>query len=792
MPAKIIRAILLVGTVWVLGIGFLESRLSHAQDSMPQGSTYVAQTVMTLPQTAPGAPPSAGANFNAKVSIPTDQLPGYIPATLEMVSTIGAMPTRRNLSLRITPVGIHFPATNALIAEFSVPFPEGQRRVSYDCTFPKWTLGYNYRVQIFEDGEALSDYTGELAFRNTRIDQRTGVSYLMDSRAGNIAFVGDYPPLSGLQELLEPRVASELRNQQGIWSHLDLADLPRDWRLMRGMDVIILDDSDLQSGAFKQATVLQEWLMMGGVLVVQNSAPRDQLENQLGLKLVEPKKKSPSFSEHLTAASARIEQYQQIASEWIERVETVYQTNEAGSTSIKNVPSPDYANRAVPLPTRGELDELIAEQEALQEKVDEFGQRWNNAIHYRVAGGSVIAFPGQELSWAPDLVVLNQFRGLLRSPAVQRGVDPMLGDQRFNRWLIPGVAQPPVYSFIGLLTLFVILVGPLSYTWTSRSGRSHLMFVIAPLLALLTTLALFTYSVVSDGFGVKARVRQITWVDATTGTAVERTRTTLFAGASPKSGLKFPASAEVLPYPNQGLGDWHQLPQEVEAVRLVANLDDDQQAFNRYLLPARTQRQFVTHDTRHGLGSIQLGSLPAKPAAANSNPSNRSQTRQRDTSPFEFDPGSTDLVKVTVTSSLPFELRRIVIRSADGRYWVVKTLDSEQPSEAIWLQDETRASAALGELYNLYRPIGDSFTQRTSRGNRVVDLLVATCRQINRGKPPMTEGLFEDQLNTMLSVTGEIPPGTFVGLANPSRDAVPIAEAEVVQSVRYVWGTINE
>ena len=107
----------------------------------------------------------------------------------------------------------------------------------------------------------------------------------------------------------------------------------------------------------------------------------------------------------------------------------------------------------------------------------------------------------------------------------------------FKKWLVPGVAQPPVYVLVTLLTIFVILVGPVAYRRTTKAGRGHLMFVIAPVLAVVTTVSMFAYGLAADGVSTIARIRQITWVDGATGAAGERVRATYFAPISPGDGL---------------------------------------------------------------------------------------------------------------------------------------------------------------------------------------------------------------------------------------------------------------
>ena len=138
------------------------------------------------------------------------------------------------------------------------------------------------------------------------------------------------------------------------------------------------------------------------------------------------------------------------------------------------------------------------------------------------------------------------------SPTLRRGVDPLAGSERFLDWRIPGISEPPVYTFIGFLSTFFLLVGPVAYWQTKRIGRPYLMFAIAPVLTAITTLSMLGYSIIADGFGSHARIRQITWVDGVTGEGVERIRSTYFTGSQQQQLLRFPKQAEVFPYLDRG------------------------------------------------------------------------------------------------------------------------------------------------------------------------------------------------------------------------------------------------
>jgi hypothetical protein len=336
----------------------------------------------------------------------------------------------------------------------------------------------------------------------------------------------------------------------------------------------------------------------------------------------------------------------------------------------------------------------------------------------------------------------------------------LLGDQRFSRWLIPGVAEPPVYTFIGLLTAFVVLVGPVAYRRTTRYGRGYLMFAIAPLLALMTTLAMFGYGIVADGFDTTARIRQLTWVDGRSGDAGERIRATYFAGVAPREGIRFDGAAEVIGYPESTGKSWSELNEVAGGVSGRVVVTDRWQRFDRTFLPSRQQRQFVTHLPRLGLGAVSL-----KPSA---------EDQGRD-----------------LHSSLDFDLARVVARDADGRYWTSDALPGGVTRPARLLPPP-EAAKALATIYGLQRPISAvREARRGSRyGNQIRDLIASINRSLGSGGEAITDGLFEAWLVGQLQIKGELPPQWFVATAAVDPQIVAVEGAELVESIRYVYGTM--
>ena len=122
---------------------------------------------------------------------------------------------------------------------------------------------------------------------------------------------------------------------------------------------------------------------------------------------------------------------------------------------------------------------------------------------------------------APDDLPRSLSYGLRR---VQRwdsrhGLTPDSANVEFAKLLVPGVGLAPVTEFRVLITLFVLLIGPINYWLLKRAKRLHLMVLTVPAAALVTTLALFGYAILADGFDTRVRAQSFTTLDQRTGEA---------------------------------------------------------------------------------------------------------------------------------------------------------------------------------------------------------------------------------------------------------------------------------
>lgn len=727
---------------------------------------------------------------------------GNVQVKATLKSTVGPLAAQRQLAIRLTPVEKHLPAKNATSVTIPITFDQGARTVQIDHVFSKWTLGDTYRIDLLEDGDPIPEYTANIGNPLPDRPARNPLLLMPDEMVSNIGVLG-----LELSSVPGPPDVDYFRTPvYGAVETIDEQQFPTDWRLLQLYDCLLVDASFFSEQVVESAEggepgdpeelggetsgrdelaersgdsvprrriidAIRHWTMAGGVLVcvaaedseaLSSTELTQRLRLTLGPPLVEGEKQLTAINEAFVSANGLL----RYADRWAEQaLSNAIAARNGYRISLSNGQwIPGNALSTNPADLRA-LQDWSEEYAATLKRAQEL---WNDATFYSASAGSVVSIGSGEIDRNVLPSILQWTVGLRASPMLRRGVDPILGDSRHRRWLIPGVAQPPVYTFIGILTLFVILVGPIAYRWTTRSHRSHLMFLIAPVLALLTTTLMFSYSIVADGFGTLTRVRQLTWIDGASGDAFERSRVTLFAGISPTEGLTFDAESEIYPYPG-GETAWEDIDRRVNDVRQRVIIEGGIQRWTPSFLPSRSQTQFIENRIRQQLGSLQLGSL----------------------TPFDSGGKSDNQTTVDLTSTLDFELRSVVVRSADGRYWHATRLPAGETVQAKWMSDDRQSSELLGSLYTDYRPVGStSRSNRSKRDDKTRDLLVVANRQISGNSTQAVDGLVEIWLNQQLFIKGDLPNGSFVGISDVSGDIVPVADAEAVESVRYVMGTM--
>jgi len=195
--------------------------------------------------------------------------------------------------------------------------------------------------------------------------------------------------------------------------------------------------------------------------------------------------------------------------------------------------------------------------------------------------------PTEELAPALDVAIKRT-----RHWDNRHGMTPDSANSEFVKFMVPGVGKAPVTEFQVLITLFVLIIGPLNYWWLKRSRRLHLMVITVPLAALAMTAALFAYAVVADGFDTRVRALTYTKLDQKAGEAACWSRLSYYSGLSPGRGLTMPADVAMYPVLPAWAGDWG------SGERRQIAWDGNQARLTQGWLGSRTPTQYLTVRSR--------------------------------------------------------------------------------------------------------------------------------------------------------------------------------------------------
>lgn len=183
----------------------------------------------------------------------------------------------------------------------------------------------------------------------------------------------------------------------------------------------------------------------------------------------------------------------------------------------------------------------------------------------------------------------------------RHGIEPVKGAREFANFLPPKVGVAPVVEFQVLMSLFALVVGPLSYWLFRQRQQRHLMIITTPLIALALTIGLISYSIMSDGFGTYLRVRSLTVIDQKSNHASCWSRLSYYAGAAPSDRMAFDDSTAIYPIASSAGGARNRMARRlVEWVPAKANGNADEtdtsrpkQLLKEGWLPTRETTQFL-------------------------------------------------------------------------------------------------------------------------------------------------------------------------------------------------------
>ena len=338
--------------------------------------------------------------------------------------------------------------------------------------------------------------------------------------------------------------------------------LPEHWPLLVGYNFLAMDSPDLERLRQRRPRAfeaLANWVHAGGVLLLRTNASDPRSQQQLLRRVsaqfqpANPRARQQPFR----IPKLRFPQIHPLLSEGDEAPR---QPTDPGTIATEqpggSEPEPDETGTVV-IRTQEEIvvtnqkRTLAPRQLGKLKRLKPFG--------VRIGAGLVTAIP--QAHWNPatvDLVPEVPTVFLTDGPRFFFTEEQNVGMFGYEEWRlrIPSVGNPPVFIFLGLISLFVLVVGPLNYFWFRRQGALHRLLVTVPGASLLTTVVLLGYVLFSEGLDHKGRFVSLTRVDPS-GRNVTWASGAYFSAIPPRQGLVFPLDTAVFfePFNSSHMGN---------------------------------------------------------------------------------------------------------------------------------------------------------------------------------------------------------------------------------------------
>lgn len=706
---------------------------------------------------------------------------------VDFATTGGPTAADQSIMMRLSPIAAgQAPPQSSLVITLPIEIPQGSQRLRIARHVPKASFGNYYTVQLYQDGRKIDDcranlgqaiaYPESALYFNQSAQNRVSLLWINDEadEASRLKSFKNHQlrnPAYPFYTAEDPKDWEDTLgkdssgDEHAIFHAIDAKNMPSSWLAYRPYDCVVIHVdrwNEVQTQDTPAANALRGWNQSGGVVMVRGGSVSDRSKQIRATEAAEVG--AVATPEAINAAASLAETVIESFTDFRNSNSVRFQSETTSYDLSEDQISQwrEWFPEAIQT-IRDSLDAYPPESITATDGVRAEANLAGLVIHM---GKQEPDAPLEILQWAAADYLMNWKRYRL----LRAGVEPILGSSRFFQWGIPGVAQPPVYTFMGLLGVFVIMVGPVAYRKTAKTGRSYLMFAIAPVLAIATTLAMLIYGVVADGFGTQTRVRQITWFDGQTGQGFTRTRATYFAGIRPSDGLAFPANADVSLYPDSQQQSWEARMEERFNPRGEVIVTDGTIRFTQDFLPSRQQRQFVVHQPSSFSGGLVIG-----------NP--------------RGDLPGTAPETIEIMSRFDREVTEVLVCDSQGDYYFADRIDAKGKATGDLLEDK-EASERLGEMYKRQWLVSSVVDRRESRAlslrrynNETFDLLSEQLGQIQSVAKP-TDGVFEFELQMRMQLGSKLPPRSFLCLTALTDDSIAVNGATATESIHFVMGSL--
>jgi len=715
---------------------------------------------ITLPMLGPGQTNSTGLTLTVDTTWVDSS--GYRPVRVELKSITGPVTADRVLTIRFRPKQ-YYSAMDSVTATQVIEIPAGASKAAATISVPALSPWGLFELDAIEDGQRIDQLSiggssGAASFSGTfsgapKGDVGSPVILLLNGE--NTSLASSLQSINPQLEIISvgstvPTAPVPPGSAPMVGPISGLSDLPTNWIDYSGLDVILSSLAKLavlKDQNTAQYAAIQNWLKSGGTLIVYGiDSNWGSLERLNSLADGDSKDKS--------ASDSAVDNWN--VPHWRLSIPPGGFQNPAVTPYA---PAPNAARNG----SSGSSD-INAEGDDAERTQDDSVPRADAPFLTHARGiGIVVAirsdrpdryFTANTFPWPWLLNTIGSNRWNWRE---RSGVSLYEQNDHFWDFLIPGVGLVPVVQFQVLITLFVIVIGPVNYYLFKRLGKLNLMVLTVPAGALAVTGALLIYALLADGFSVRARARSFTHISQRSGQSECWARLSYYAGLSPSGGLTFSQDTAVIP-----LLPWPAEMQNEPARTLVwkrTNPSDANSPLEQRLtegwLKSRTPTQFITARVHKSAAKLDV-----KPVAGAA-PQVTNQLGTPIKWLFIVDEDCNCFTADSVATGAAASLQAIESQNEAGAGHFQRLLSENEPAPPLGSQTDGRS------VFGLYRQPQVPYVQ-----NLQYQLGNANYNQLYNSGSPQTQdrGTLERELAALVEqmVKNKLPPRTYVAVVESS------------------------
>jgi hypothetical protein len=178
---------------------------------------------------------------------------------------------------------------------------------------------------------------------------------------------------------------------------------------------------------------------------------------------------------------------------------------------------------------------------------------FDDGVEYRVGLGGCFILPAKNPSLLSSQTI-SLFRERIRTAALYWQSLPEDASTANGVFPIVENLKIPVRGIVIIMLAFVIIIGPVNIIYLNRRNRRTWMLWTIPAISFATTLIIFAYSFLREGFTPDTRIAGLTVLDQTSHRATTVGAEAFYCPLTPSGGLNFDYGTEVTPLVHAGYG----------------------------------------------------------------------------------------------------------------------------------------------------------------------------------------------------------------------------------------------